>query len=118
MVGPTSGVVFLRLLFTEGGAVETGRGFLKQQHAFTHLGLVCTSRGTAADSRPPVSSPGVSRRCLCDGSTLARAQARGLDAARALARFDAFPLFDSLSDAIMTGPTGNNVRDLRLLLAY
>jgi hydroxypyruvate reductase len=35
-----------------------------------------------------------------------------------LTRFDAFPLFDAMGDAIMTGPTGNNVRDLRILLAY
>jgi glycerate 2-kinase len=27
-------------------------------------------------------------------------------------------LFDALGDAIMTGPTGNNLRDLRILLAY
>ena len=32
--------------------------------------------------------------------------------------FDAFPLFDAMGDTIMTGPTGNNVRDLRILLAY
>ena len=43
---------------------------------------------------------------------------RPLDVAAALEGFDAFPLFDGLGDAIMTGPTGNNVRDLRLLLAY
>lgn len=55
---------------------------------------------------------------VVDGSTLQRAQAIGLDPVQALARFDAFPVFDSLGDAIMTGPTGNNVRDLRLLLVY
>ncbi len=38
--------------------------------------------------------------------------------AGALKEFDAYPLFDALGDAIMTGPTGNNVRDLRILLAY
>jgi glycerate-2-kinase len=27
-------------------------------------------------------------------------------------------LFSALGDAIETGPTGNNVRDLRILLAY
>jgi hydroxypyruvate reductase len=41
-----------------------------------------------------------------------------LDAATALVRFDSFPLFQTIGDAIMTGPTGNNVRDLRILLAY
>ena len=35
-----------------------------------------------------------------------------------LAEFDAFPLLESIGDAIVIGPTGNNVRDLRILLAY
>jgi glycerate 2-kinase len=55
---------------------------------------------------------------IADGSTLERAKQRGLDAAAALIRFDSFPLFHAIGDAIMTGPTGNNVRDLRILLAY
>jgi hydroxypyruvate reductase len=55
---------------------------------------------------------------IADGSTLERARRRGLDAATALVRFDSFPLFQTIGDAIMTGPTGNNVRDLRILLAY
>ena len=33
-------------------------------------------------------------------------------------RFDAYPLLDAINDAIVTGPTGTNVRDLRILLAY
>jgi glycerate 2-kinase len=37
---------------------------------------------------------------------------------QALAAFDAYPLFDRLGDTMMTGPTGNNLRDLRILLAY
>jgi hydroxypyruvate reductase len=55
---------------------------------------------------------------IADGSTLARAHEKGIDPTDALARFDAFPLFEALGDAILTGPTGNNVRDLRVLLAY
>ncbi len=55
---------------------------------------------------------------IADGSTLERARQQGLDAATALVRFDSFPLFHAIGDAIMTGPTGNNVRDLRILLAY
>ena len=55
---------------------------------------------------------------IVDGSTLERAKARGLDAAAHLAGFNAYPFFESLGDAIMTGPTGNNLRDLRILLAY
>jgi hydroxypyruvate reductase len=32
--------------------------------------------------------------------------------------FNAFPFFEKLGDTIQTGPTGNNVRDLRVLMAY
>lgn len=50
-----------------------------------------------------------------DGTTWARARSRGLDPAAAYARSDAFPLFAALGDAIVTGPTGTNVRDLRVV---
>jgi glycerate 2-kinase len=55
---------------------------------------------------------------VVDGTTVERAQQRGFDVATALAQFDSFPLLDAIGDAIITGPTGNNVRDLRILLAY
>jgi hydroxypyruvate reductase len=53
-----------------------------------------------------------------DGTTITRAQSSGLDVRAALDKFDAYPLFSALDDAIEIGPTGNNVRDLRILLAY
>jgi glycerate 2-kinase len=55
---------------------------------------------------------------VADGTTMARAQAAGLDARAALEKFDAYPFFRALGDAIETGPTGNNLRDLRILLAH
>jgi len=53
-----------------------------------------------------------------DGSTVQRAKDAGLNVSKALAAFDAYPLLNRLADAIVTGPTHNNVRDLRILLAY
>jgi glycerate 2-kinase len=55
---------------------------------------------------------------ISDGTTLDRAKARGLDVKAHLDGFNAYPLFEALGDAIVTGPTGNNLRDLRILLAY
>jgi glycerate 2-kinase len=55
---------------------------------------------------------------VVDGTTLARAQAKGLSPADHLQAFNAYPFFEALGDAIVTGPTGNNLRDLRILLAY
>jgi glycerate 2-kinase len=54
---------------------------------------------------------------VVDGTTMKRAEEIGLDARAALGNFDAYPLFKALGDAIEMGPTGNNVRDLRILLA-
>ena len=55
---------------------------------------------------------------VVDGSTLERARALGLHVRSAISSFDAYPLFQALGDAIEIGPTGNNLRDLRILLAY
>lgn len=55
---------------------------------------------------------------VADGTTLERAKAARLDVAAHFSGFNSFPLFEKLGDTIHTGPTGNNVRDLRVLLAY
>jgi hydroxypyruvate reductase len=55
---------------------------------------------------------------IVDGTTMERATEKNLNPKDALQRFDAYPVFESLGDTIMTGPTGNNLRDLRILLAY
>ncbi len=55
---------------------------------------------------------------MVDGTTVERANQRGFEAATALTDFNAYPLLDAIGDAVVTGPTGNNVRDLRILLAY
>jgi hydroxypyruvate reductase len=60
-------------------------------------------------------SPGAG--AVADGDTLHRARAAGHDPADAFRRSDAFTFFSALDDAIVTGPTGNNLRDLRILLA-
>ena len=54
---------------------------------------------------------------VVDRSTVARAEAAGYPVEVALAAFDASTLLSLLGDAITTGPTGNNLRDLRILLA-
>src|SRR6266481_8061861 len=60
-------------------------------------------------------SPGAG--AVADGESLARAQAMGLEPAEALRRSDPFTFFLRLEDAIVIGPTGNNLRDLRILIA-
>src|SRR5436190_2100126 len=55
---------------------------------------------------------------IADGTTLARAHALKLVPQDFFARSDAFSFFTQLGDTLLTGPTGNNLRDLRILLAH
>jgi glycerate 2-kinase len=54
---------------------------------------------------------------VADGETFGRARAAGLDPGDYFRRSDSYRFFKALGDAIETGPTGNNLRDLRILLA-
>lgn len=53
---------------------------------------------------------------IADATTVLRARTAGLDPMAAFARFDSGTLFAALGDAVVTGPTETNLRDLRVLL--
>ncbi|HME33837.1 MAG TPA: DUF4147 domain-containing protein [Candidatus Sulfotelmatobacter sp.] len=99
--------------------VNGGVGGRNQQFALacaekiTEENITVLSAGTdGVDGNSPAAG------AVVDGTTLARARGFGLDARAALDEFDAYPFFKALGDAIEIGPTGNNLRDLRVLLAY
>ena len=74
--------------------------------------IVLLSAGTdGIDGHSPAAG------AIADETTLPRAAARNLSPEDYLQRSDSFHFFDALGDAIVIGPTGNNVRDLRILLA-
>jgi hydroxypyruvate reductase len=113
-----------RACIISGGEVtvqvkDGGRGGRNQHfalHCATHIaGEDITILSAGTDGIDGVSD---AAGAVVDGSTVERAHAAGCDPQRALERFDSFPLFDAIGDAIITGPTGTNVRDLRILLAY
>jgi glycerate 2-kinase len=54
---------------------------------------------------------------VADGATLERAAQLRLDPEDFHRRSDSFHFFEALGDTVMTGPTGNNLRDLRIFLA-
>jgi glycerate 2-kinase len=54
---------------------------------------------------------------VADGTTLERSRAANLDPRDFERRSDSYNFFRQLGDAVETGPTGNNLRDLRILLA-
>ena len=113
-----------RVCLISGGEVTVkvrngGTGGRNQQFALACAGkingenITVLSAGTdGVDGNSPAAG------AVVDGTTIDRAKARGLDPAEALARFEAYPLFHALGDAVVTGPTGNNLRDLRILLGY
>ena len=53
---------------------------------------------------------------FADHTTIARAEALGLNAGEALAANDSTPFFEALDDLIVTGPTGTNVMDVQIVL--
>jgi len=53
---------------------------------------------------------------VADGETVKRARAAGIDPVDFFRRSDAFTFFSRLDDAIVSGATGNNLRDLRIFL--
>ncbi len=54
---------------------------------------------------------------VADGETFARARQVGLAVEDFARQSNAYSFFERLGDAIVTGPTGNNLRDLRILMA-
>ena len=53
---------------------------------------------------------------IADETTIQRARNLSIDADQYLARSDSYTFFEQLKDLIVTGPTGTNVRDLRIVL--
>ena len=54
---------------------------------------------------------------VVDGSTVARLRHAGMDPGRQLADSDAYTALAAIEDAVVTGPTKTNVRDLRIAIA-
>lgn len=115
---------FPRVCLLSGGEVTVKVGNAGIGGRNQHFALACAlkiagenitvlSAGTdGIDGNSPAAG------AVVDGSTLARAQASALNAQHALESFNGYPFFKALGDSIEIGPTGNNLRDLRILLAF
>ena len=53
---------------------------------------------------------------LIGPDTLARAEQQELDARKYIKNNDAYTFFKAIDDLVITGPTGTNVNDLRIIL--
>jgi hydroxypyruvate reductase len=113
-----------RVCLISGGEVTVkvtngGVGGRNQQFALACATKIAGENITALSAGTDgVDGNSLAAGALADGSTVQRARSQGLDVRAALEKFDAYPIFKALGDVIETGPTGNNVRDLRIFLAY
>lgn len=115
---------YARVALLSGGEVlvtidqHPGTGGRNQQFA-----LYCASKLAKRSYEAAVLSAGTdgidgsstAAGAVVDSTTLERAGSERVR--QALDGFDSYALFEELGDAIVTGPTGNNVRDLRVLIA-
>ena len=97
-----------------------GRGGRSQEFALAAAlamegeeGIALLSAGTDG-----VDGPTKAAGAFADGSTGSRARAAGLSPGDFLARNDAHAFFEALSDLLVTGPTGTNVSDLAIGVAF
>lgn len=77
----------------------------------THSHLVVLSAGTDG-----IDGNSSAAGAIADETTLQRARNLNLDPQQYLACSDSYTFFEQLNDLIVTGPTGTNVRDLRIVL--
>lgn len=82
-----------------------------KDEARNHLLLALHAGTDGIDGNSPAAG------AIADSNTLQRARIHGLDAHDFLARSDAYTFFARLGDALITGATGTNVRDVRVMLA-
>jgi glycerate 2-kinase len=113
-----------RVCLISGGEVTVkvtngGTGGRNQQFALACAGKIAGENITVLSAGTDgIDGNSSAAGAIIDGTTLKRAKARGLDANAHLGGFNAYPFFEALGDTLVTGPTGNNLRDLRVLLAY
>jgi hydroxypyruvate reductase len=96
----------------------SGRGGRNQELALgAALGLAGLERVLVASLATDGSDgPTDAAGALADGTTLARAEALGLDAYASLAANDSYRFFQALGDLLITGPTNTNVNDLMVVM--
>ena len=98
-----------------------GAGGRNQQFAMTcaleleqYEGQLLTALSAGSDG---IDGNTQSAGAIADPTTVTRAHNFGFHLKASLATFNCCPMFTALGDAVVTGPTGHNLRDLRLFLA-
>lgn len=115
-----------RVCLISGGEVtvtvsdNAGTGGRNQQFALYCAGKIASEKITVLSAGTDgVDGNSQAAGAVVDGRTLEQLslQGGGQSLTSVLKKFDAFPVLAHLGATVMTGPTGNNLRDLRILLA-
>jgi glycerate 2-kinase len=95
-----------------------GRGGRNQEFALAAAIAIAGLRDTVilSGGTDGTDGPTDAAGAIADGTTVARAEDQGLNAAAFLANNDSYRFFDALGDLIKTGPTGTNVADVQVIL--
>ncbi len=101
-------------------AVSSGKGRGGRNLTYA-LALAIELNGITGISALAADSDGIDGTSDAAGAivlpnTLVRASTMGLSAQQSLSEQNSAPFFDRLGDTVVTGPTGTNVNDLRILL--
>jgi hydroxypyruvate reductase len=92
-----------------GCAIRLSEVTEDQQHPASRW-IVLSAGTDGIDGNSPAAG------AVADETTIARGLSAGLDASDFLARSDSFSYFQRLGDVLVTGPTGTNVRDIRIII--
>ena len=121
LVSKFPGVPVCLILGGEVTCAVTGPGSGGRNQAFVlylvskiagHKRVVLSAGTDGQDGNSPAAG------ALADGETLGRAEAMDLDTERLFMDSNSYNFFSPLGDALEPGLTENNVRDLRLLIAF
>jgi glycerate-2-kinase len=94
-----------------------GRGGRNQEFALALAGTLAGTPITLLSAGTDgVDGPTDAAGAFVDGTTLRRAQQRGLDIDATLGANDSFTFFSALDDLFRCGPTGTNVMDIKIAL--
>ena len=96
--------------------VVSGAGGRNQQLALFAAASLPAGTTLLSAGSDGIDGSSVAAGAVVDDTTNARARGRNLDPAASLADFDASTLLAALGDTIVTGYSGNNLRDVRILL--
>lgn len=83
----------------------------EEERNSSRLSLVLSAGTDGIDGNSPAAG------AIADETTIVRGRSSGLEAQDFLGNSDAFTFFQELGSTMITGPTGTNVRDIRILLA-